>query len=623
MWLTAVLLSMFLLYLVSKMLRKALSTFSRESKLIACINQQRLEAKAQAEQPYQQQYTIHEQQEQEEEEQQHEEDGQETEDEQPQLPASSAADAETGHAEREASCLPADPTSASITDDLNQPLLLCQPSPAHSIPHTSQWLGHMSQTAAALVGSLTGPSRRQTAAGHTPDTGQQPHAWLSPRAHLRDRHAASFSGRSSTSFTRRGSASHSNRGHASLAGRGSASFSLPRSPSSFTSGVAAVEAAAASSLSWLAGQEGQRARAPPVRVRSSGLTMLFAGDAMESSEPLVSLQRVSPVPAVAHAPVVVSASLRQRGRRRSALYMEADAAAAAHTEPVLPSLWAAAAAAAAEAEAATTPADAAAPAEESVHVVNPAATAAGGVMEGVVVPVLEHHAQSAPAVLHDCGAVVMAPEPRVSEPDAWMDVEAPSSPPDTAAWHDQAHQPHGLLNGRIKSPVHGRKPAAGTAPAAHMAVPQTPPAAPAAWNEPVPPPSKFAAMLVLSVGVIVSDYLKSTVPCGSVLYWASALSIVPLVIGMTATVRHALLRRATAHTAAAHHAAVHTVAVAEAGPAAVSPLKVAEGDLAWTPASTVLFPVLCVFAGMCAGLFGVGGGLIKVRWDGNNTLQLL
>ncbi len=38
-----------------------------------------------------------------------------------------------------------------------------------------------------------------------------------------------------------------------------------------------------------------------------------------------------------------------------------------------------------------------------------------------------------------------------------------------------------------------------------------------------------------------------------------------------------------------------------------------EGDVQWTPRSTLLYPALCTFAGLCAGVFGVGGGIVKVN----------
>lgn len=39
--------------------------------------------------------------------------------------------------------------------------------------------------------------------------------------------------------------------------------------------------------------------------------------------------------------------------------------------------------------------------------------------------------------------------------------------------------------------------------------------------------------------------------------------------------------------------------------------KYLEGDVEWNERNTVVYPLLCIFAGMCAGLFGVGGGIVK------------
>jgi uncharacterized membrane protein YfcA len=39
--------------------------------------------------------------------------------------------------------------------------------------------------------------------------------------------------------------------------------------------------------------------------------------------------------------------------------------------------------------------------------------------------------------------------------------------------------------------------------------------------------------------------------------------------------------------------------------------KYLEGDVEWSERNTLVYPLLCVFAGMCAGLFGVGGGIVK------------
>ncbi len=38
-----------------------------------------------------------------------------------------------------------------------------------------------------------------------------------------------------------------------------------------------------------------------------------------------------------------------------------------------------------------------------------------------------------------------------------------------------------------------------------------------------------------------------------------------------------------------------------------------EGDVEWTPKSTLLYPAICSVAGLVAGMFGVGGGIVKIR----------
>ena len=39
--------------------------------------------------------------------------------------------------------------------------------------------------------------------------------------------------------------------------------------------------------------------------------------------------------------------------------------------------------------------------------------------------------------------------------------------------------------------------------------------------------------------------------------------------------------------------------------------KYRKGDVEWTPANTIIYPCICFFAGFFAGLFGVGGGIVK------------
>ena len=38
--------------------------------------------------------------------------------------------------------------------------------------------------------------------------------------------------------------------------------------------------------------------------------------------------------------------------------------------------------------------------------------------------------------------------------------------------------------------------------------------------------------------------------------------------------------------------------------------RYAEGDIVWDSAGTIKYPLICIGAGMCAGLFGIGGGIV-------------
>ena len=43
--------------------------------------------------------------------------------------------------------------------------------------------------------------------------------------------------------------------------------------------------------------------------------------------------------------------------------------------------------------------------------------------------------------------------------------------------------------------------------------------------------------------------------------------------------------------------------------------KFQEGDIKWTPRNVTQWPLLCIFAGGVAGLFGVGGGTCHAAFD--------
>ena len=66
----------------------------------------------------------------------------------------------------------------------------------------------------------------------------------------------------------------------------------------------------------------------------------------------------------------------------------------------------------------------------------------------------------------------------------------------------------------------------------------------------------------------------------------------------------ALLPLGVTRVAASHLLARHRAHLA-------SGLAPAQGELEWTPRAVTLYPLACVFAGVAAGLLGIGGGMIK------------
>ena len=79
--------------------------------------------------------------------------------------------------------------------------------------------------------------------------------------------------------------------------------------------------------------------------------------------------------------------------------------------------------------------------------------------------------------------------------------------------------------------------------------------------------------------------------CGSGAYWVSiAMQLGTLLLISTYT-RSLLLRRHADRIAAQY--------------------PFLSDDVQWTPSTSVLYPLACAVAGLCAGLFGIGGGIIK------------
>ena len=96
-----------------------------------------------------------------------------------------------------------------------------------------------------------------------------------------------------------------------------------------------------------------------------------------------------------------------------------------------------------------------------------------------------------------------------------------------------------------------------------------------------------------TAGVVITDTGKSHFHCPSVPYWLVATALVPVTAVLLLVVRRHLMAKWKRRHASGYEAV--------------------EGDIHWDSKTTLLYPALCTGAGICAGMFGVGGGIVKVR----------
>jgi len=100
------------------------------------------------------------------------------------------------------------------------------------------------------------------------------------------------------------------------------------------------------------------------------------------------------------------------------------------------------------------------------------------------------------------------------------------------------------------------------------------------------------ALLTMFFGLtMVLDYLKDVEECGTPLFWVYTGLTVPWAILCTLAYRQYLTNRHKLKCRVGY--------------------EFVEGDVVWDDRATVLYPFLCTAAGLLAGLFGVGGGMIK------------
>ena len=91
--------------------------------------------------------------------------------------------------------------------------------------------------------------------------------------------------------------------------------------------------------------------------------------------------------------------------------------------------------------------------------------------------------------------------------------------------------------------------------------------------------------------MICNSLHKAVVSCGTAGYWVLLWLPVPLSLAVTGFVRLRLLEANKRKLDAGY--------------------TFEQGDVKWSEHTTVVYPLVCALAGLCAGMFGVGGGIVK------------
>lgn len=117
-------------------------------------------------------------------------------------------------------------------------------------------------------------------------------------------------------------------------------------------------------------------------------------------------------------------------------------------------------------------------------------------------------------------------------------------------------------------------------------------------GESVHPPWKVFLMFATTGGMLLLTILKGggdinplNLECGQPLYWTLTIAAIPWVLLISFIARRHLL-------------SVY-YAKQEAG------FEYLETDVQWDERATIRYPAICSTAGLCAGMFGIGGGIVK------------
>lgn len=114
------------------------------------------------------------------------------------------------------------------------------------------------------------------------------------------------------------------------------------------------------------------------------------------------------------------------------------------------------------------------------------------------------------------------------------------------------------------------------------------------------PRDKVMLMIIMFVVIVFINLIKGGgksfpspigIVCGSFTYWSMTGLIILWVLAISLYARQELVKK--------YHLKKRLR------------YKYIKGDVEWNERNTIIYPCLCIFAGFCAGMFGVGGGVVK------------
>jgi uncharacterized membrane protein YfcA len=117
-------------------------------------------------------------------------------------------------------------------------------------------------------------------------------------------------------------------------------------------------------------------------------------------------------------------------------------------------------------------------------------------------------------------------------------------------------------------------------------------------TEMVHPTWKVMLLFALTIAMLTLTVLKGgghinvlDIHCGQALYWGLTLTTLPVVLTVCWIARNHLLKVYYAKQECGY--------------------EYLENDVKWDERNTIRYPLLCSIAGLCAGMFGIGGGIVK------------